>query len=52
MPIFFFFLDFIYLSERDRKHKQGGGAEGGEADSLLSKEAQCGTRYEDPEIMT
>lgn len=36
---FFLKLSFIYLLERERGHKQGGGAERrGEDDSLMSRE--------------
>ena len=39
----FFFQDCIYLFEREREHKWGGGPEGeGEADSLLSRESGVG----------
>jgi len=42
------FLRFIYLSERERAHKQGGGAEG-EAGSPPSKEPDPRTPEPRPE---
>ena len=55
--IFYFFKDFIYLKdrgrERERANKQGDHQTEGEGEpgSPLSREP-CGTRSQDPEIMT
>ena len=53
LPIFKKIL-FIYLTEGERVHKQREQqAEGeGQAGSLAEQGAQCGTRSQDPEILT
>ena len=40
--LFFFFLDFIYLFDREREHRQREQQREGEADSLLSKDPVVG----------
>jgi len=49
---FYFKILFIHLKERERVHKQGGGAEGERSRLPAEQGAQCGTRSRDSRIMT
>ena len=50
---FFFFKDFIYLFDRERSQVDGEAGREREGSRLPAEQrARCGTRSQDPEIMT